>query len=97
MHQYTEQDLLTALDDVKNRKSLKVASQDQGILYSTIQNRNQGSRSHTLAAESQQRLSKVQEDHLSTWILAQEALGVPLTHSQIKQFANRVLKTKKDY
>ena len=39
----------------------------------------------------------MQEDHLSTWILAQEALGVPLTHGQIKQFANRVLKTKGDH
>jgi 4-hydroxybenzoate polyprenyltransferase len=39
----------------------------------------------------------VQEDHLSTWILAQEALGVPLTHGQIKQFANRVLEIKGDH
>ena len=66
MHQYTEQDLLAALDDVKNGMLLKVASQEWGIFYSIIQNRNQGSKSHSLAAESQQRLSKVQEDHLFT-------------------------------
>jgi 4-hydroxybenzoate polyprenyltransferase len=97
MPQYTEQDLLAALDDVRNGKSLRLASREWGIPLSTLQNRNDSSESHTFAAESQQRLSKVQEDHLSTWVLAQEALGVPLTHGQIRQFASRLLVIKRDH
>jgi 4-hydroxybenzoate polyprenyltransferase len=97
MHQYTEQDLLTALSDVRNGKSLKLASREWGVPFSTLRDRNQGSESHTFAAESQQRLSKIQEEHLSTWVLAQEALGVPLTHGQIREFASRLLVIKGDY
>jgi 4-hydroxybenzoate polyprenyltransferase len=36
-------------------------------------------------------------NHFSTWVLAQEALGVPLTHSQIRQFAGRLLAIKGDH
>jgi hypothetical protein len=97
MHQYTEQDLLKALNDVKNGKSLKLASREWGIPYTTLQNRNHGRTTHSVAAESQQRLSKAQEEHLSNWVLAQEALGVPVTHGQIRQFVCRVLKTKGDH
>jgi 4-hydroxybenzoate polyprenyltransferase len=39
----------------------------------------------------------MQEEHLSTWVLAQEALGVPLTHGQIREFASRLLVIKGDY
>ena len=39
----------------------------------------------------------IQEDHLSTWVLTQEALGVPVTHGQIREFAGRVLAIKGDY
>ena len=66
IRQYTEQDLLAALRDVRNRKSLRLASQEWGILLSTLQDHNQGTESHASAAESQQRLLKVQEEHLST-------------------------------
>ena len=97
MHQYTEQDLLAALNDVRNGKSLRVARREWGVLLSTLQNRNDGRESHALASESQQRLSKIQEEHLSTWVLAQEALGVPLTHGQIRQFASRLLVIKGDH
>jgi hypothetical protein len=96
MRQYSEQDLCAALNDVKNGKSLKLASREWGIPYTTLQNRNQGQESHTLAAENQQRLSPSQEEHLSNWVLAQEALGVPLTHGQIRQFAGRLLVIKGD-
>jgi hypothetical protein len=97
MYQYTEQDLLAALDDVRNRKSLRLASREWGILLSTLQNRNHGREQHAFASESQQRLLKIQEKHLSTWVLAQEALGVPLTYGQIRQFASRLLVIKGDH
>ena len=66
MRQYTEQDLLAALSDIRNGKSLRLASRERGVPLSTLQNRNEGSENHVLAAESQQRLSKIQEEHLST-------------------------------
>jgi hypothetical protein len=97
MHQYTEQDLLAALSDVKNGKSLRLASREWGIPLTTLRSRNQGQENHTLAAESQQRLSKIQEEHLSTWVLAQEALGVSLTYGQIRQFAGQLLAIKGDH
>ena len=96
MYQYTEQDLLAALNNVRNGKSLKLASREWGVPFSTLRDRNQGSENHTFAAESQQRLSKIQEKHLSTWVLAQEALGVPLTYGQIREFAGRLLVIKEN-
>jgi hypothetical protein len=97
MHQYTEQDLLEALNDITNGKSLRLASREWGIPLTTLHNRIQGRESHTFASESQQRLSKIQEEHLTTWVLAQEALGVPLTHGQIREFASRLLVIKGDH
>ena len=80
----------------KNGQSLRQASREWGIPLTTLHSRNQGSENRTVAAESQQRLSKVQEDHLSNWVLTQEALGVPVTHGQIREFAGRVLAIKGD-
>ena len=97
MPRYSEQDLIMALNEVANGKSLRLASREWGIPRATLYNRNHGGTTHSIAAEDQQRLSKVQEEHLSTWVLAQEALGVPLTHGQIRQFAVRVLKIKGDH
>jgi hypothetical protein len=65
MHQYTEQDLCTALSDIRNRKSLRQASREWGVPSSTLSCRNRGQESYSLAAESQQRLSPSQEEHLS--------------------------------
>lgn len=97
MPQYTEEDLLSAVADVTNGKSLRLASREWGVPLSTIRNRYYGQENRATAAESQQRLSKVQEEHLTSWILAQEALGVPLTHGQIRQFVSRLLEVKGDY
>ena len=84
MHQYSEQDLLTALSD----------SREWGVPFNTLRSRIQGSESHVIAAKSQQRLSKTQEEHLNAWVLGQQVLGVPLTNGQIRQFATRVLKLR---
>ncbi len=70
MPRYPEQDLLAAVNDVKNGKSLRLASREWGVPLSTLRNRLQGQEDHITAAESQQRLSKIQEEHLTSWILA---------------------------
>ena len=69
MSRYTEQDVLLALADIRNRKSERAACLDHDIPRSTIYGRNKESENHVLAAESQQRLSMVQEEHLSNWVL----------------------------
>jgi dsRNA-specific ribonuclease len=65
MPQYTEQDLHEALNDIRNGKSLRQASQDWGVPTTTLYNRNKGREPHNIAAQSQQRLSPSQEEHLS--------------------------------
>jgi Tc5 transposase DNA-binding domain len=67
-----------------------------GSPFSTLRDRLKDTENHSLAAESQQKLSKAQEDHLANWVLTQEALRVPLTHAQIKEFAQRLLVLKGD-
>ncbi|KAM4054432.1 Tc5 transposase DNA-binding domain-containing protein [Hirsutella rhossiliensis] len=37
------------------------------------------------------------EKQLTEWILIQDALGLPPTHSQIRQFAQRMLAVKGDH
>ena len=88
--------MITAINDVKNGKSICQASQDWGVPSSTLSDRIRGQENHNQASQSQQRLSTSQEERLTTWILAQEALGSPLTHVQIRQFADRLLIIKGD-
>lgn len=97
MNRYTKYNLTQALEAVANGQSARKAALDWGIPKSTLQNRLYGHESHQQAAESQQRLSPVQEGHLTNWILVQEALGLPPTHAQIKEFAQRILAIKGDY
>ena len=96
MRRYTEEDVLAALANIRNRKSIRTAVNDWGVSYSTIRDRRKGSTNHVLAAESQQRLSTAQKKHLTSWILAQEALGLLLTYGQIREFACRLLIIKKN-
>ena len=96
MPQYTEDDVSSALDDIMNGKFLRQAAKDWGVPPSTLQSRINGTENHSKAAESQQRLSRAQENHLADWAIAQEALGVPLTHAQIKEFGQRLLVLKGD-
>lgn len=52
MPRYTEQDLFTALSDIRNRKSLKPASKEWGVPFSTLRNRIQGIENRVIIAES---------------------------------------------
>ena len=93
---YTEEDVSGAIDAVSNRLSAKKALKEWGIPYHMLTNRLHSAEPHSVAHSHQQRLSDVQEKHLVNWILAQEALGLPLTHAQIREFAGRILKVKGD-
>ena len=96
MSQYTENDLQQALEAVTNGQSLRKASLQWGVPKSTLLSRRQGHEPRREAFASQQRLSPVQESHLTQWILTQAALGLPPTHAQIRQFAERILAIKGD-
>ncbi len=92
---YSKQDLQNTVQEYQHgRQSLKKISLEFGIPKTTIWNRIYGSQPHRDASESQQSLSRVQRDYLTQWVLTQVALGVPPTHAQIREFANRVLKAQ---
>ena len=65
MPRYTEDDLAQAIEDIANGKFVRRAAREWGIPYGTLRDRIEGSENHSSAAESQQRLSKVQEDYLT--------------------------------
>ncbi len=93
---YTEEDFQQALNTVANRGSVRKAERDYGIPRSTLQNRIYSHVSMKEAKEYYQRLSPVQEQHLTDWVLTQEAIGQNPTHLQIRTFAGRVLAARGD-
>jgi hypothetical protein len=96
MVKYLESDLQQALEAVANGQSIKKAALIWGVPRSTLQGRLQGAESRKEAFASWQRLSSVQENHLTQWVLTQAALGLPPTHTQIRQFVQRMLAIKGD-
>lgn len=94
--QYTEADMTSALASIANGASERKASLEWGIPRSTLRNRILGHESHQVAAEPLQKLAPIQEKRLTEWILVQESLGLSLTHSQIRDFAQRLLAVRGD-
>ena len=79
-----------------NGRSVRKAYLDWGVLRGIIQDRIKGSVSRKEASEPFQRLSPVQEQRLTDWVLVQEALGRSPTHAQIRALARRILAARKD-
>jgi hypothetical protein len=73
--------------------SIRSVATDHDIPFSTLRCRvNRGSQPKgQYEAECMQKLSKYQEDHLASWITIQERLGLPVSHAQMRDMANRVL------
>jgi len=93
---YTEDDIQDALKEVANGKSRHQVSKDWGIGRTTLIDRINGTLSKKETFAPYQRLSSVQEQHLTDWVLVQEVLGQNPTHAQIKAFAGRILAVKND-
>ena len=93
---YTEDDLQRALSEVANGKSMRKASLHWGVPRSTLQDRISGHVSQKEAQAPYQRLSPVQEQRLTDWVLVQEAIGQSPTHTQIRAFAGRILAARRD-
>jgi hypothetical protein len=96
MNASIEDDLSHALQAVLDGQSIRRAALDWGIPRTTLQNWLYGHEPRRQVYASAQRLSPEQEKHLSSWVLTQEALGTSPIHTQIKQFAQRMLATKGD-
>ncbi|KAM4067714.1 Tc5 transposase DNA-binding domain-containing protein [Hirsutella rhossiliensis] len=94
---YTESDIHSALEAIANGGSAKKAARDWGVQRATLYNRMHGHECRKDAFSALQRLSQTQEKQLTEWILIQDALGLPPTHSQIRQFAQRMLAVKGDH
>jgi transposase-like protein len=92
MAQYTEADIQRALTDIENGVAIATAATRHGIPRSTLRDRISGSQHHKTAHNNSQRLSLEQEEHLSRWILRQEALNYAPTHAQVRAIATGVLK-----
>ncbi|KAM4063975.1 Tc5 transposase DNA-binding domain-containing protein [Hirsutella rhossiliensis] len=92
-----ESDIHSALEAIANGGSAKKAARDWGVPRATLYNRMHGHECRKDAFSALQRLSQTQEKQLTEWILIQDALGLPPTHSQIRQFAQRMLAVKGDH
>ncbi|KAI0991988.1 hypothetical protein K3495_g16198 [Podosphaera aphanis] len=73
-----------ALEDLESDKSLSIraAAKSYGVSEATIRHRQHGYTSKLSSHESQQRLSKLQEEYLVEWILEQDEHGFPPTHAR---------------
>jgi 4-hydroxybenzoate polyprenyltransferase len=96
MPTYAEYNVSHAIEAVASGLSIRKASLEWGVPRSTLQTRLHGVEPIRKTTAIQQRLSPTQEEHLATWIITQEALGVPPTHAQIKVFAERILRVSGD-
>ena len=92
MTNYTEAEISQALESILNGQSIKTAAKEWGIPRSTLQRRIQGAQSRASIAASRQKLSPTQESHLVQWVQVQAALGLPPTHQQVREFAERILR-----
>ena len=92
MKQYSEEELQQALQAILSGQTIKRAAIEHGIPRSTLQNRIKGQQPRSEAFSDFQRLRPVQEELLTTWILTQAALGLPPSHAQVKEFAERILR-----
>ena len=88
---YTEDDVQFVFNDIVNRKSRRKASLDWGVLRTTLRNRITSAVSRPEAYTPSQRLSPVQEQRLTDWVLVQESLGLNPTYAQIRAFSGRIL------
>jgi hypothetical protein len=76
----TEADMQDALHAIANSMSQKKAGLEYGIPRGILQDRINSRISRQEAHLPQQRLSTVQEERLTQWILIQESLGLAPTH-----------------
>ena len=95
--EYTEYDIMCALEEVAAGKSLRKACLEWGIPRSTLRHRNDTTQPRQEAASHLQRLPTIIENRLANWVLTQESLGRGVTHAQIRVFGQRLLALQGDH
>lgn len=96
MSSYTDSDLSSAVEDVRQGTPLRSASKQYGIPKSTIYGRLNGASPRTEQYQDLQKLSPELEDRLVKWILNQESLGFAPTHHQVRVLAASLIQDPGD-
>ncbi|TLS20308.1 uncharacterized protein PpBr36_11424 [Pyricularia pennisetigena] len=91
MPRYDENDMAAAIADVAQGVPVLRAAKKWHVPRSTLRGRLTGTTPRFITNTSFQKLSVSQETALETWVLGQEALGYPPTHSEIRHIAEKVL------
>ena len=94
---YIEYNIICALKEVANGKSLRKACLKWGIWRFTLRDCNAITQIHKETADYLQRLPTVIEDRLTNWILNQKALGYGVIYAQIRVFGERLLAFQGDH
>ncbi|KXH30964.1 hypothetical protein CSAL01_09169 [Colletotrichum salicis] len=92
MPNYTEIHVKNAENDVLQGKSIRKAAADWGIPYATLSRRLKGATTVRKSKEDFQRLSKSQEKSLAQWAIIQGSLGFAPSHTQVREFASRIVR-----
>lgn len=90
MPEWTEEDMQAALELHASGVSANKSAATYGINRSTFQGRLKGSTTRKEAHKIEQKLSEDQEKRLRDWILIQDDLGCPVSHSQVRDFASKI-------
>src|SRR5688572_26505763 len=96
MPSYTEDNIQLAIQQVHNGLSIQKAARLNGIPRTTLRNRLKGIELHSLASRHLQRLSSYQEEQLCNWLILQDRLCMGLTHSQLRQLVEAILRAQND-
>jgi 4-hydroxybenzoate polyprenyltransferase len=96
MVNYTEEQLLQALQQIHDGRSIRAVAKEWAIPKTTLIQRRNGTQPRADAWVHLQKLSKAQEERLTEWILTQVDLACPPTHAQIKELAQRILLARGD-
>jgi hypothetical protein len=94
MSSYSDKDLSSAMEDVKNGTPIREAARLHNVPRTTLQGRLSGRNARRLISQEQQRLSTVHEKGLVDWIIRQESLGFAPTHAQLRAIAASLLESQ---
>ncbi|KAK7219020.1 hypothetical protein V2G26_007023 [Clonostachys chloroleuca] len=91
MPDVSEDNIQSAIREVQAGASQRKAAARWGISQTTLRMRMEGRKTRQQEAETRQQLSKVQEARLTKWILVQDSIGFPPTHTKVKDIAEFLL------
>ena len=91
MPKYTENQVKQAIAQAISTGNTKAAAKYWDVPYSTLRHRLKGLPPKSKAQSHRQRLHPLQEECLASWVISQRDLGLAPTHSQLREFAQRIV------